>query len=347
MSNRCPAVRGSRVMCVAVAFSSLIAMGPRGLGAQAQHDTAHHAAASPFDVPTWAYPMPATPAPAAKLDTVALLHVPHSQAGYTQARTRNLFAVVDWHPENHPAMPDVVEHGRRPAVSACGYCHYPDGGGRPENATLAGLPVGYFVQQVADFKSRARQNASHTPFRPFDGMRAVADSVSEAEVAEAARYFSSIKLAARRSRVVESDIVPRTIAGVGLYSPAPEGGTEPLGRRLIELTPDLLRHELRDTRTEYVAYVPRGSIARGRVLAAGNVRRGVKGCTSCHGAQLRGVGLVPPIAGRAPSAILRQLLAFRTGARASAAGAPMREAVATLSLDDMIAAAAYAGKLKP
>jgi cytochrome c553 len=41
---------------------------------------------------------------------------------------------------------------------------------------------------------------------------------------------------------------------------------------------------------EYVAYVPRGSIARGRTLAVGD-RAGVKGCTSCHGADLRGVQL--------------------------------------------------------
>ena len=299
-----------------------------------------------FEVPAWAYPMPTTPTPAIRLDTVKLLHVPKSKAGYTEARTRDLFAVVDWHPEAHPAMPAIVERGRKPAVGACGYCHYPDGSGRPENATVSGLPVEYFVQQVADFRSRTRRNASAAPFRPFIGMRAAADSVSDAEVLEAARYFASIR-PTRRSKVIESIDVPRTSAGVGLYSTAPEGGTEPLGRRLIELTPDLISHELRDAATEYITYVPRGSIARGRALARGDARRGVKGCESCHGPQLRGVANVPPLAGRSPSAMLRQLIAFRTGDRASAAGAPMREAAATLSLDDMIAAAAYAGTLEP
>jgi cytochrome c553 len=56
---------------------------------------------------------------------------------------------------------------------------------------------------------------------------------------------------------------------------------------------------------------------------------------------------VPPLAGRSPSYLLRQLLAFNTGTRSSAAGAPMRAVATTLTLADMIAAAAYAGTLTP
>jgi cytochrome c553 len=98
---------------------------------------------------------------------------------------------------------------------------------------------------------------------------------------------------------------------------------------------------------EYVAYVPRGSLARGRALAAGDTRANVKGCTSCHGADLRGVKLVPPLAGRSPSYLLRQLVAFRTGARDAATSAPMREVAARLTIEDMVAAAAYAGSRAP
>ena len=90
----------------------------------------------------------------------------------------------------------------------------------------------------------------------------------------------------------------------------------------------------------YTTYVPRGSIERGHALA-------IKLCASCHGEDLRGIGPTPPIAGRSPSYVLRQLFAFKTGTRSSTAGAPMRMAASTLSLDDMIAAAAYAGTLKP
>jgi cytochrome c553 len=59
------------------------------------------------------------------------------------------------------------------------------------------------------------------------------------------------------------------------------------------------------------------------------------------------VGLVPPLAGRSPSYLLRQLVAFHTGARATAATAPMNEVAARLTLEDMVAAAAYAGSRKP
>ena len=64
--------------------------------------------------------------------------------------------VPDWHPDNHPPAPSVVAHGRPPRVLGCGYCHLPNGLGRPENAGLAGLPAAYIVQQLADFRAAAR-----------------------------------------------------------------------------------------------------------------------------------------------------------------------------------------------
>jgi len=93
----------------------------------------------------------------------------------------------------------------------------------------------------------------------------------------------------------------------------------------------------------YIAYVPMGSIARGRTLA----RAPTTGCVACHGGGLQGVGLIPSLAGRSPTYILRQLLAFKTGARASAAGEPMKAVVAHLQLNNMIDVAAYAGSLQP
>jgi hypothetical protein len=41
------------------------------------------------------------------------------------------------------------------------------------------------------------------------------------------------------------------------------------------------------------------------------------------------------------------LLAFRTGARSAATGAPMMPVVASMDVDDMMAAAAYAASLEP
>jgi len=334
-----------RLAIRAASAAFALACGATGLLAQASPASGH--AAAPFEVPAWAFPMsPPSTTPAAPLDTVTPLHLPHSRAAFTQKQTHDLFAVPDWYPKSHPAMTNVIEHGRRPAVYACGYCHLPDGIGRPENAMVAGLPEQYFIQQVADIKSRARKSASPVPYRPSESMRAVADSASDAEVAEAARYFAKLK-PHQRSRVIESDTAPRTVANVGLYARAPGGGTEPLNGRIIELVDDIERHDIRDAHALYLAYVPRGSIRKGRALAAGDAKHGVKGCTSCHGAKLQGIGSVPPIAGRSPSYVLRQLIGFRTGARAGAASGPMREVTERLSLDDMIAAAAYAGSLKP
>ncbi len=70
-------------------------------------------------------------------------------------------------------------------------------------------------------------------------------------------------------------------------------------------------------------------------------------CGGCHGPELRGLGLIPPLAGRSPTYLVRQLLAFRTGARATPAGVPMQAVVGKLRLADMIAIAAYVGTLEP
>jgi cytochrome c553 len=228
---------------------------------------------------------------------------------------------------------------------ACGFCHLADGRGRPENAMLAGLPAAYIVEQVHDLHSRARGTASPVPFAATIVMRGIADSVSDAELQEAARYFSGLH-ARRLSRVVEADVAPKSVALNGLYALAPEGGTEPLAGRIIELPLDLRRHELHDPMAKYVAYVPKGSLARGRALARGRVAN-VKGCASCHGEGLRGMGVAPPLAGRSPTYMLRQMIGFRTGARSGPAAQPMRDEMAGLTLDDMIAAAAYAGSLEP
>jgi len=306
----------------------------RQAGAQAQPEP-----------PAWA--MPLGTAAAAPFDSVTPRRVPGSTVSFTDLRAHDRYNVPDWYPDSHPAMPDVVARGRRPAVWACGYCHLPDGAGRPENASLAGLPARYIARQMAAFRSGERGSPWHAPNKPADIMRGIADSTTAAEVKEAARYFSRLT-PRQRATVVEVERIPRVKQGTGLYFLAAEGGEEPLGERLIEVATDAERHELHDARVEYVAYVPAGSIARGRELAM----RGVPGvgktaCTSCHGAKLRGVDPAPPIAGRAPSYLLRQLLGFAAGSRSTKEAAPMRAVAGALTVKDMIAAAAYAGSLAP
>jgi len=304
--------------------------------------------ANGFVVPAWAYPtnpsLGSVPAPAS--DDGTLLRLPASTVAFTRAQVTDLFAAPDWYPDDHPPMPEVVARGRKPSVYACAYCHLPDGSGRPENAPVAGLPAEYIVQQVRDMASGARHSAWDGPYLPSDLMRKGAGNASEAEIARAAEYFSSLRLASH-VEIVEAERVPVTHAAGWLYVRTEGAGEEPLGERIVEVARDPERHELRDSRNGAIAYVPPGSIGSGREIVSSGAGGLTLPCASCHGADLRGVGLIPPIAGRSPTYLLRQLLAFRSGARASAAGMPMQPVVARLEVNDMIAIAAYVGAQDP
>jgi cytochrome c553 len=273
---------------------------------------------------------------------VARIHLTNSRMEFTKAQLTDLFYAPDWHPESHSTMPEIVLHGRPPRTYACGYCHLPGGQGRPENAALAGLPAAYIIQQVADFKSGARGSAWHgRSYLPFDLMRQVAANADGADVAAAAEYFSAQKLRPRVT-VIERASIPRMRAFAWIYATDPRGGGEVLGQRIIEWAPDESRHENRDDEMRYTAFVPPGSINRGRQIAT--TPRGELGqaCITCHGEQLQGTGLIPPLAGRSPTYLLRQLVAFRTQDRAGPNDAPMQAVAATLGLSDMIALTAYA-----
>jgi mono/diheme cytochrome c family protein len=100
-------------------------------------------------VPSWVFPLnPPAASATPRFDQVKPLHVPGSRATYTEAYLNDRFAAPDWFPESHSEMPAIVAKGRRPAVNACGYCHTSGGQGRPENASLAGLPAAYIFNSV-------------------------------------------------------------------------------------------------------------------------------------------------------------------------------------------------------
>jgi cytochrome c553 len=62
---------------------------------------------------------------------------------------------------------------------------------------------------------------------------------------------------------------------------------------------------------------------------------------------LHGVGDIPPLAGRSPTMLFRQLEAFDGGTRHAAADEPMRIEVAHLTSTDFIELAAFIGSLSP
>ncbi len=278
-------------------------------------------------------------------DDGRLLHVPDSTGAWTFTQLQDFFSAADWHPGDHPAMPEIVARGRKPEVFACGFCHRADGSGGPENAELAGLPEAYIVQQMADFKSGARK--SLTPERrPPAAMISVAKGATAEEVALAAAYFSHLK-PRKTITVVETSVVPKTRVVGWVLSPVNEQDKESIGHRIIETPKDVEQFESRDARSEFIAYVPVGSVAKGELLSKTGSNGKTIPCGQCHGPDLKGLGLIPGIAGRSPSYITRQLYDFQQGKRAGTAAGPMGVVVAKLDEDDVIALAAYAASLAP
>lgn len=292
--------------------------------------------------PPWAYPLNPPdfkPPP----DDGTLRRVPDSTASMTLTQVRDLFYAPDWHPGDHPPMPEVVASGRKPNVFACGVCHRADGPGGPENAYLMGLPAAYIVQQLADFKSGARK--SSVPDRiPAKLKTTLAANVTDTEVQAAAAYFSALKPRAV-IQVIETEMVPKTTVGGWFLTALNTDEKEPTGDRIIEVPESLEQFVSRDTRSRFIAYVPTGSIEKGRTLAASSDQ--AVPCGTCHGPDLRGLGAVPGIAGRSPSYTVRQLYDFKHGTRAGADSAQMKPSVEKLSIRDMISLAAYAASLAP
>jgi cytochrome c553 len=308
--------------------------------------------------PPWAYPFD-PPGVVAPKDDGTIRRVPDSTAGFTLSQVKNSFLSPDWHPNDHPPMPEIVAHGRKPSVLACGYCHRAEGTGGPENASLAGLPAAYIIQQMADFKSGARSTS--VPLRaPPKNMIALSKFVTDDEIKEAAAYFSSLKLRPI-IRVVETDKAPQTYVHGWHLADLKNNETEPIGQRIIEVPENLEQFISRDSRSQFIAYVPPGSIEKGKALAATGGNGRTLQCAICHGPDLKGGiipagvlpgivqagGPVPGIAGRSPTYIVRQLYDIQHGVRAGAGSVFMKPTVQKLTMDDMIALAAYAASLPP
>jgi cytochrome c553 len=299
----------------------------------------------PAGPPAWAYgvtPAGTPPANSGNQPVAADDGLPKHLEGSTQAFTlvqiRDAFNVTDWYPGDHPAAPAIVMKGRAPAVRACGYCHLANGKGRPENASLAGLPVAYFTQQIADFKNDARKSAE-TRKTNTGLMTNIAKAMTDDEVKAAAEYFAAIN-ATPWIRVVESATVPKTRLAGGMFVPLNGTETEPIGTRIIEAPEDRDRTDLRDPRSGFVAYVPIGSIKRGEALVTTGGGRTIA-CGTCHGTDLKGLGPVPGLAGRSPSYAVRQMYDMKAGTRKGLWTDLMKAVVANLTDEDFVAIGAY------
>jgi cytochrome c553 len=303
------------------------------------------------NIPAWAYAIapppppraPGAPAPAPAPVDNEKYSIPGTTLTFTRAEVggRGGAPVADWFPGDHGSMPPVVAMGRGQA-RACALCHYPNGKGRSENASVSGLPVSYFMQQLNDFRGDLRKSAE-----PRKGNSAtmilIAKALTPEEMKQAAEYFGAIKWTPW-IRVVETNTVEKMKSNGGIWVPIEgEGaGKEPIGMRVIETPEHAERTEtLRDPHSGFIAYVPVGSIKKGEAL----VMKGGNGrtieCGSCHGPDLLGMGPVPGIAGRSTSYLARELYDMQVGTRNGEWTQLMKPVVAKLTDEDIVDIVAY------
>jgi cytochrome c553 len=285
--------------------------------------------------PSWAFQVQAGSLPAESPEPKT---VPGSTRKYTPKEIDDLTSPPDWFPDAHPPAPEPVVKGR-PGLLACGGCHLMSGLGHPESADLTGFTAAYLTQQMMDFRSGARVDFAAR-------MDAFAKAMTEEQIRQTSEWFASLPRQ-RFVRIVEAAMVPRTFVGQGrmrFVDPAAKGEMEPIGARIITLPENQELARLRDPRSGFVAYVPPGSVARGKTLAEAG---GAAACTKCHGPELKGQGNIPRLAGNHPIYIVRQLYHFKEGTRNGPNAAQMKQAVARLTDEDIIALAAYSGSLPP
>jgi len=296
--------------------------------------------------PVWAYAIP-NPPPAGVPATppapdTSMKQLPGSTLSFTRQQISDGFGPADWFPGDHPAMPDIVAHGKRPDARACGLCHMPNGKGRQENAGVSGLPVSYFIQQMNDFRNGLRKSAEPRKANT-NAMITIAKAMTPEEIKISAEYFGAMKWTPW-IRVVEASTVPKMVSRGGIWIPVEGGGSEPISTRVVETPENPERTEiLRDPRSGFIAYVPVGSVKKGETLAKSRALD----CGVCHGADLQGVGPVPGIAGRSPSYLARQMFDMQVGARHGEWADLMKPIVAKLTEEDLVNIVAYVSSRMP
>lgn len=103
---------------------------------------------------------------------------------------------------------------------------------------------------MTEFKTVSRKNSGT--------MSTIAKGMTDAEVTASADYFARLPLRPW-TRIVEASTVPKTYVGQGnMPFVSREGGTEPIGQRIIEL-PDVHRSTSPGSSTAFSAVFVMGS----------------------------------------------------------------------------------------
>jgi cytochrome c553 len=207
------------------------------------------------------------------------------------------------------------------------------------------LPFDYIVQQLRDYRSGVRGTA--LPQRiPQKFMMASSKSLTDEEIKDAATYYSALK-PRRNIRVVEAAMVPKVVVANWTWIDPESGVFEAIGKRIVEVPEHLEHFELRDARATFIAYAPPGSLKRGEALVTGKLPERTPACSGCHGPDLKGLTIAPPIAGRSASYAARQLHELKEGLRSGSNAALMKPVLEKLDEDDLLAIVAYLASLSP
>ena len=239
-----------------------------------------------------------------------------------------------------PGVPMIVVAGKGQDVRPCNTCHTPSGMGQPESANIRGLNADYFVRQMQDFKNGMRGGPRSAAMITF------AKGLTDDEIKEVAAYYASLK-PVQWTRISESNVAPKTIVGRNSQRTKVEGtDTEEVGMRVVEFanSPAAVRQMAEPA---FIAFVPPGSLVSGRALVSTGAGGKTMACAGCHGDKLQGEDDVPGIAGRSPVYIARQIYSFKNGVRKGPYAEIMKNVVAKLSDEDVVAVSSYVSSLDP
>ena len=203
---------------------------------------------------------------------------------------------------------------------------------------------------ATDFKNDLR-HSSDARKANTNTMTMLAKAMTDNEMKQAAEYFSSVRWRPH-VRVVETNLVPNTKIQGELFIPTGEEGGEPIGNRIIEVPTDVEENQvLRSSRGTWIACLSARSEGRelvtngGMKIVNGQIVQGkTTACGTCHGIDLLGVAPdVPPLAGRSPSYLARQIFDIQQGVRngSNSNVTLMKMVVEKLTAEDIINITAY------
>jgi cytochrome c553 len=172
-----------------------------------------------------------------------------------------------------------------------------------------------------------------------------AKGMTDAEIRDVADYYAGLK-PIPWTRITESEASPKSIVSRNNRRVRLLGNdTEAVGSRIIEI--GINRVAIRQfTDPAFVAFVPPGMIEAGKELVQSGGNEKTKPCADCHGEGSWARERVPIIAAlpdlyRAPD------LQFKGGLRKRPTAEIMKDAVAKLSDDAVIAVSSYVASLNP